>query len=66
MGDSTPRGVEGADAEEIAVVLGKSHVAVGHWLRGRSRPDPPSRKKLEDLYGIPFPSLKEPVSGFGD
>lgn len=52
----------GLTQEEIAAVVSKSHVAVGHWLRGRSRPDPESRKKLDALYAIPVASWDEPLS----
>lgn len=53
---------QGLTQAEIADAIGTSHVAVGKWLRGQSRPNAAKRQQLFGLYAIPIASWDEPVA----
>jgi transcriptional regulator with XRE-family HTH domain len=51
----------GVNQQELARQLGKkSHVVIGHWERGRSKPEAEDRQRLSELFPIPITAWDEP------
>ena len=48
----------GLTQEEAAKLIGITKDTLGNYERGKSFPDVPVIKKIEDVYGIPYSSIK--------
>lgn len=43
--------------EEAAVLIGISKDTLGNYERGKSYPDIPTLRKIEEVYGVPYNRL---------
>lgn len=53
----TAREIRGLRQKEAADLLGVSVDTLSNYERGRSYPDIPVLRKIEDLYGVPYSRL---------
>lgn len=49
---------KGLTQEQAAKLIGVTTDTLSNYERGKSFPDVPVIKKIEDVYGIPYSSLK--------
>ena len=53
----TAREIRGVRQKEAADLLGVSVDTLSNYERGKSYPDIPVLRKIEDLYGVPYSRL---------
>lgn len=53
----TARELKGLKQKEAAVLIGVSADTLGNYERGKSYPDIPALRKIEEVYGVPYDHL---------
>ncbi len=53
----TARKLRGLTQEEAAPLIGVSVDTLGNYERGKSYPDVPILRKIEEVYGVPYDRL---------
>ena len=53
----TAREIKGLKQSEAAKLIGVSTDTLGNYERGKSYPDIPVLRKIEELYGVPYDRL---------
>lgn len=51
--------------EEAAKLIGVTKDTLSNYERGRSFPDVPIIKRIEDVYGVPYSSIKFLLKDYG-
>lgn len=53
----TARELKGLNQHEAAEMIGVSKDTLSNYERGKSYPDVPTLRKIEEVYGIPYNNL---------
>lgn len=53
----TARELKGLNQQEAAEMIGISKDTLSNYERGKSYPDVPTLRKIEEVYGIPYNNL---------
>ena len=53
----TAREIKGLKQEEAAIMIGISKDTLGNYERGKSYPDIPVLRNIEEVYGVPYNRL---------